>query len=234
MKYYPVYLDIKDKNCLVVGGGAVGARKAATLAECGAKVTIVSPEFSDRFDLIENVPGSIHLKDKSYESEDVVGMFLVFAATDNMDLNRQIQKDAQGNNILCNVVDAPKAGDFILPSIVHRGDLILAISTSGNSPAFAKKLRKELEAQFGPEYEKMLQVMGRIRKELLAAGHAPDEHRKIFYALIEQGILEMIKQNNEPKINMLLNNLLGQGYSYKDLVSTDLNSTYSNSSGSEG
>lgn len=226
MKYYPVFLDIKDKNCLVVGGGAVGVRKAATLAKCGAVVTIVSPEFLEKFDsLVLKFSGSVILKQKSYDAGDIQGMLLVFAATDNTELNRQVQGDAQNHNILCNIADAPREGNFILPSTVHRGDLILAVSTSGNSPALAKSIRKTLEAEFGTEYEKMLLVMGRLRERLLALGHDPDEHKRVFYALIERGMLEMIRQDDENKINMILDDLLGKEYLYADLISTDFSSS---------
>lgn len=218
MKYYPIFLDIKGKDCLVVGGGAVGARKAATLEKCGAKVTIISDRFSSGFDDLEKT--SICLKKKKYGKEDVKGMFLVFAATNNADLNQQIKNDASRLNILCNIADAPDNSDFLLPAIVDRGDLILAVSTSGSSPAMAKKIRKDLEDQFGPEYAQLLCLMGDIRKKLLSSGHAPDDHRKVFHTLIDKGILELIKANDETNINEVLCDVLGRKYSYQDLVSS--------------
>lgn len=218
MKYYPVFLDMKDKDCIVIGGGKVGARKAATLEKCGANVSVVSLEFSDRCDGLR--PGSVCLIKKAYEKEDIKGMFLVFAATGNARLNQQVKKDASALNILCNVADATDTSDFLLPSTVDRGDLILAVSTSGSSPAMAKKIRQELELQFGPEYETMLQLMGNIRKRLLSAGHAPDEHKQIFHALIERGILELIRENDDIQINTVLCDILGKTYSYDDLVSS--------------
>lgn len=218
MKYYPIFLDIKGKDCLVVGGGAVGTRKAATLEKCGAKVTIISDRFSPGFDDLEKT--SICLEKKKYGKEDVKGMFLVFAATNNADLNQQIKNDASRLNILCNIADAPDNSDFLLPAIVDRGDLLLAVSTSGSSPAMAKKIRKDLEDQFGPEYAQLLCLMGDIRKKLLSSGHAPDDHRKVFHTLIDKGILELIKANDETNINEVLCDVLGRKYSYQDLVSS--------------
>lgn len=215
MKYYPVFLDIKDKNCLVVGGGAVGARKALTLEKCGARVKVISDRFSAEFKSLDK---TFTCLEKKYEKDDLKGMFLVFAATNNADLNQEIKRDASKLNIICNVADAPDESDFILPSIVERGDLVVAVSTSGSSPAMAKKIRQELEVYFGPEYEKFLLLMGNIRKKLLSSGHAPDEHKKIFHALIERGGLELIREDNEIKINKVLSDILGGNDSYQDLV----------------
>ncbi len=217
MKYYPILLDIKDKNCLVVGAGPVGARKAAGLDRCGARVFVVSRVFSDRFKDADMQ--SVTCRKKEYDPNDLCGMSLVFAATDNQVLNQKIKTDAAKENILCNVADAPGSSNFILPSIIRRGDLILAVSTCGASPALAKNIRQDLEKLFGPEYEKMLQVMGNIRKRLLSRGHAPQEHKKIFYTLIEAGMLELIKTGNEQKINSVLHDLLGTDYKYQELMS---------------
>ncbi len=218
MKYYPVFLDIKGKDCLVVGGGIVGARKAATLEKCGAKVTVISDRFSSGFDDLKRT--GICFKKKEYEKEDVKGIFLVFAATNNADLNQQIKIDASRLNILCNIADAPDNSDFLLPSIVDRGDLIMAVSTSGSSPAMAKRIRQDLENQFGPEYAQLLGLMGNIRKKLLSSGHAPDEHKEIFNTLIDKGILELISADDEKNINAVLCDVLGSKYLYQDLVSS--------------
>jgi len=216
MKYYPVFLDIKDKDCLVIGGGAVGVRKALTLEKCGARVKVVSDRFSAPLEGLRK--SSVCLEEKKYDKEDLKGMFLVFAATNNADLNQEIKKEASRLHIVCNVADDPDSSDFILPSTVERGDLIVAVSTSGSSPAMAKKIRQELEIYFGPEYEEFLLLMGNIRKQLLLSGHAPDEHKKIFHALIERGGLKLIREKNEIKINKVLSDILGGNYSYQDLV----------------
>lgn len=218
MKYYPIFLDIRAKDCLVVGGGSVGARKVATLEKCGAKVKVISETFSHKFADLEKI--NICIEKKKYEKKDVNGMFLVFAATNNADLNQKIKKDASLLNILCNVADATDKSDFLLPSIVDRGDLTIAVSTSGSSPAMAKKIRQDLESQFGSEYAQLLHLMGNIRKKLLSSGHGPDEHKKIFNALIEKGILELIKANDDISLNAVLWDVLGKKYSYQDLVSS--------------
>lgn len=217
MKYYPIFLDINDRDCLVVGGGPVGVRKAVNLEKCGANIKLISDEFSARFDELQKT--SICFVKKRYEKEDVKGMFLVFAATNNADLNQQIKDDALEFNILCNVADAPDKSNFLVPSTVDRGKLILAVSTSGSSPALAKKIRQDLERQFGPEYSKMLQLMWKIRKMLLSSVHNSDDNKAIFYTLIEKGLVELIKSEDEKKINAVLHEVLGKGFTYQDLVS---------------
>ena len=217
MKYYPVYLDIRNRNCLVVGGGAVGTRKVMTLLNCGATVTVVSPAASEQLlELADN--GMIIFKKRSYQTTDLDNMFLVIGATDNEGLNRQVHRDAEHLNKLCNIADRPEACNFILPSIVNRGDLTIAISTSGKSPAFAKKMRKDLEKEFGNEYAEFLTLMGEIRKKLLAGKHEPEAHKPLFEQLINKGLVEMIKDGNTEKINVLLFEILGEGYNYEALM----------------
>lgn len=217
MRYYPIYLDIQNRNCLVVGGGGVGTRKVATLLNCGANVTAVSPEMSDQ---LRNLAGSsgLTLKERAYRSSDLEGMFLVIGATDDETLNRQISRDAERRGTLCNIADRPEICNFILPSIVQRGDLVITISTSGKSPALAKKMRKSLEALFGEEYGVLLKLMGGIRKKLLSRSHEPEAHKPIFEQLINSDLTNLIKEGKTAEINTLLFNLLGEGYKFDELI----------------
>lgn len=212
--YYPVCLDIKGKNCLVVGGGRVGTRKALSLAQCGARVTIVSPEITGSLENRENIT----LVRRAYDTTDLNGMMLVFGATNHRELNRQIWQDATEKNMLCNIADFPEACNFILPAVVRRGDLVITVSTSGNSPAFAKRVKKELENEFGEEYADFLFLMGKIRKKLLAEQHDPEAHKTIFETFIEKGLLQMIRQKKMADIDTLLASVLGTGYSYNDFI----------------
>jgi precorrin-2 dehydrogenase/sirohydrochlorin ferrochelatase len=211
MKYYPVNLDIRNRNCLVVGGGGVGTRKVVTLVACGATVTVVSPAVTSKL-LDLAAQGQIRIKQREYDHTDLDGMFLVIGATSNEAVNQRISRDAEQRNLLCNIADVPKACNFILPAIIKRGDLIIAISTSGNSPAFAKKLRKQLETQFGEEYARLLRLMGAIRKKLLAEEHEPEAHKHLFEQLLDAGLLDMIRAEKTEEINALLLKTLGRGY----------------------
>lgn len=206
MKYYPVCLDIENRDCLVVGGGAVAYRKVKTLLECGANVTVISPVFSRALETLPHE--TLSLIRRPYASEDVAGRFLVIGATDDEGENRKISEDAESRNVLCNIADLPDACNFILPAIVKRGDLLLAISTSGKSPAFAKHLKKRLEKDFGEEYTEFLQLMGALRKKLLSASHAPEAHKPLFEALINAGLLDMVKEGKTAEINRLVDDIL--------------------------
>ena len=217
MRYYPIHLDIQNKNCLVVGGGGVGTRKVQTLLKCGANVTVVSPEISDRLRTLAETE-SLTLKPRPYRTEDIEGMFLVIGASDDETLNRQISSDAERRNTLCNIADRPEKCNFILPSIVRRDDLVITISTSGKSPALAKKLRKKLERRFGPEYGDFLDLMGAIRSKLLSQAHEPEAHKPLFEQLIDSNLIALIQEGNTREINALLADVLGDGYRFEELM----------------
>jgi precorrin-2 dehydrogenase/sirohydrochlorin ferrochelatase len=211
MRYYPINLDIRQRRCLVVGGGAVATRKVKTLLDCRAIVTVVSPELSAVLQALAQ-SGRITIKTRPYRSGDLEGIFLVIGATDDQAVNRKIEIDARRLEKLCNIADQPDKCNFILPAIVKRGDLLIAVSTSGKSPALAKKLRKQLEIQFGEAYAQLLELMGAIRAKLLAAKHEPEAHKHLFERLLDQGLLEMIEDRDLSAVNALLKDVLGEGY----------------------
>ncbi len=216
MDYYPIFLDVKDRDCLVAGGGAVGTRKAFGLARAGARVLVVSLGFSDE---LSNTPFSaITLKEKEFEASDLDGMSLAFAATDNMQLNAGIRQAAQKKNILCNIADGRDKGDFILPAVVDRGDLLFAVSTCGASPALSRRLRMSLDTQFGPEYGILAALLGRIRTILLEQGHDPKGHRKIFRALLDADLPEKIAAGQTRQIDTVLAKVIGDGFSLERLM----------------
>jgi precorrin-2 dehydrogenase/sirohydrochlorin ferrochelatase len=217
MRYYPVNLDIKNRKCLVVGGGDVGTRKVMTLLDCGARVVVVSPAVTEKIEELSN-KGLIKLKRRGFKPTDLDQMFLVIGATDNPELNRQIHTGAERFGMLCNIADRPEVCNFILPAIVNRGDLIIAISTSGKSPAFAKKIRKGLEKKFGTEYADFLTLMGGIRTKLLSEDHEPEAHKHLFENLIKRNLITLIKQRDIAAIDSLLFEILGEGYIFDELM----------------
>ncbi len=217
MRYYPVCLDIKDRNCLVVGGGQVGTRKVRTLIQCGAQVTVVSPEVTAELKLLAQ-QGKIRIRLRDYQKADLDAAFLVIGATDDQEQNRRIHQDAEAAQRLCNIADQPELCNFVLPAVISQGDLMVAISTSGRSPAFAKYLRRRLQRQFGPEYGQFLELMGAVRRRLLATEHAPEAHKPLFEKLIHNNLLELIKANDHGGINALLKEVLGPGYKYEELM----------------
>lgn len=217
MRYYPILMDVRDKLCLVVGGGRVGARKALGLAGAGARVRVVSPVFAPALE--ETEMENICLEKRPFDAADLDGVSLVFAATDNRRLNAAVRESARCSGILCNIADGRDKGDFILPSVVARGDLLIAVSTCGASPAMAKRLRKELSELFGPEYGVMLTLMANIRSKILAGGHDPEGHKKRFTALVDSGLVGMIAGGDTAGINSVLSDIMGPGYDFEELVS---------------
>jgi len=216
MRYYPIFLKVENQNCLVVGGGEVGARKVKTLLSSGARVGVVSPEVVAW--LAGKIQeGAVEWVGSEYEEHQLRGRFLVIAATDDMKLNCRISQDAGKRGLLCNVVDYPQEGNFILPSLVQRGALTVAISTSGKSPALARKLRQDLEQFFGFEYAEFLELMGAIRSRLLEESRDSRANKERFDSLIRSPLLELVRQRNHEGIDHLLLNILGPGYSLKNL-----------------
>ena len=201
----------------MIGGGSVGTRKVMMLLTCGANVTVVSPIATKKLQELSN-NGAVELIERPFQSTDLDDRFLVIGATDNQELNFKIHVEAERRGLLCNIADRPKACNFILPSIVNRGDLIIAISTSGKSPAFAKKLRKHLEKEFGDEYAEFLNLMGEIRKKLLSEDHEPEAHKHLFEQLIERDLVQMLKEGKTENINSLLFEVLGEGYELETLI----------------
>ncbi|MEW5807381.1 MAG: bifunctional precorrin-2 dehydrogenase/sirohydrochlorin ferrochelatase [Acidobacteriota bacterium] len=193
MKYYPVFLDIRGKSCLVVGGGNVARRKVKSLLDAGAVVKVISPELiSSLKSLVEN--GKIKYLKREFRKEDLKGSAIVIVATGDRELNWKIYREATRFNILCNVVDDPELCHFTVPSSISRGDLQIAVSTSGKSPTLAREIRKKLEKIFGREYEKYLNLMGEIRTEVLQQVASPAKRKKIFDALSRSRILSHLKR----------------------------------------
>jgi precorrin-2 dehydrogenase / sirohydrochlorin ferrochelatase len=217
MRYYPIQLDICNRPCLVVGGGAVGSRKVSTLLACGARVTVVSPEATDELRRAAG-QGRITLNLREYASSDIEGMFLVVGATDDEDLNRRVSADAEHRKILCNIADRPDKCNFILPAVIARGDLVITVSTSGKSPALAKKLRRDIGRQFGEEYAVLLKLLGAARKRLLAEAHAPEAHKPLFERIVDSDILELIRAGQTQAVDRLLTEVLGSGFRSADLL----------------
>ena len=216
MRYYPIFLKVAERPCLVVGGGEVGARKVKTLLDCGASVGIVSPEVGEWLE--EKIQqGVINLVGSHYEEQQLEGCFLVIAATDDMELNRRIARDADKRGVICNVVDFPQEGNFILPALVQRGPLTLAISTSGKSPALARKLRQDLEQHYGMEYVDFLEIMGAVRSRLLKESQDSEANKEKFDQLVQSELLELVRVRDLEGVENILRAVLGSDYSLKEL-----------------
>ncbi|HKJ65359.1 MAG TPA: bifunctional precorrin-2 dehydrogenase/sirohydrochlorin ferrochelatase [Desulfopila sp.] len=199
MKLYPVNLNIEGKSCLIVGGGEVAARKIASLLSCGATVRVVSPECGPKIKTLAK-NGVVQWLRRTYRSSDLDGAFLVFAATDNAEVQRLIVDEAKAKNILVNSADDPVSCTFQVPAKVRRGNLLLTVSTGGGSPALAAKLRRQLENAYGLEYQLLVDLLGRIRREIVADGKTQASHKAVFEKLLQLNLLQSIRQGDWPKL----------------------------------
>jgi precorrin-2 dehydrogenase/sirohydrochlorin ferrochelatase len=192
MKYYPICLDIRGRKCLVVGGGRVAERKVQGLLASGALLTVISPELCEKLqDLLAQ--GRLSWVARGYQAGDLEEYYLVISATDDTRVQTEVYTEAESRGILVNVADVPEKCSFILPAQVKRGDLSIAVSTAGKSPALAKKLRQQLEKAYGREYTLLVEILGEIRPLVLARGLTQKENEAIFNTLLDSEILAWIK-----------------------------------------
>ncbi len=183
MSLFPVFLKLMHRPCLVVGAGRVGEPKIASLLAAEAAVRVVAPEATEAVRQWART-GRLDWQPRCFEPGDLDGNFLVVVATPWRELNDSIYREAQQRGVLCNVVDDPPRCDFHYPAVVNRGELQIAISTNGRSPALAQRLRRELEQQFGPEYEAWLEALGRKRQGLFALAIDSEERRRLLHNLV--------------------------------------------------
>ena len=193
----------------MVGGGDVAERKVQRLLECGACVVVIGRTLTPALKVMIK-DGLIDWIEGDYDEALLHDAFLVIGATDREAVNARISEDARKKGIMVNIVDDPEKCDFILPSLFQRGDLTVAISTGGKSPALAKKMREELEGLYGPEYLILLNLLGAIREKIKARGTSPDDNKRLFEALVNSDILQHIRENNWDRINMLVLDLTGE------------------------
>jgi precorrin-2 dehydrogenase / sirohydrochlorin ferrochelatase len=167
LQLFPLFLKLRGRRCLVIGGGKISEGKIAGLLQAGARVRVVAPEFTDVIAKWARQK-KIQAEARKFRPSDLDSAFLVVAATNSPKVHREIYREAQARKVLCNIVDVPALCDFYYPAVVRRGQLQIAISTAGASPSLARRLREEMERVFGPEYAEWLKHLSRERKKLLA------------------------------------------------------------------
>lgn len=211
ISYYPVFLDLNGRRCVVVGGGNVALRKVKALLASGALVEVISPRLCSGLKQLEN-DKKINVIGRKFQPGDLTGAFIAIAATANLQTNAAVAAEGLEKSVMVNVVDDPARCDFILPSYCRRGGIILAVSTSGMSPALARKIMSRLEKEFGPEYGTLAtitqKVRARLKREkikinssrwqqaldidrltgLIRSGHTNEAERLLFNELIKEQI----------------------------------------------
>ena len=192
--YYPVFLAVKDRSCVIIGGGTIAEGKIASLLECGAKIRMIAPEVTPGIQkLADN--GTISLENRQYLEGDLDGAFIAIAATDNNSVNRRIAQEAEARNILLNVVDVTHLCTFIAPAVVRKGEVTVAISTAGLSPALARRLREELEVDPALDYAELAPMLSEVRLELRKEGARIDADH--WQSCLNRDVIAMYRRDKD-------------------------------------
>ncbi|MEI6134945.1 MAG: bifunctional precorrin-2 dehydrogenase/sirohydrochlorin ferrochelatase [Desulfomonile sp.] len=198
MRPYPLMMNLQNKRVIVIGGGRVAFRKTTGLLDSGALVVVISPKLISEMERLKNEE-KIEWKEALFDEsilDDYRDAILIFGTTDDRQVNLHIYKAAFRRRLPCNIADVPDLCTFIVPAVISQGDLMIAVSTGGASPALARKIREELEKQYGPEYGKMTKLMGDLRKRVLNSSCDSDENRKLFSEIVDSELLEAIRQSD--------------------------------------
>jgi len=208
MAYYPVFLDITGAPCLVVPGGEVAARKTAGLAGAGAAVTVISPQVTERLArLVDN--GLVRHLTRPFQRGDTRGAALVIAASSDRGVNEEVLEEARAAGIPVNVADDPGGSAFIVPSVLRRGGLTVAVSTGGKCPALARRVRLEIEKAIGPAYGPLLEIMGGLRESLLKKGLKGDKKDRIINELLDSDICSLLREGDLAGLGRLIEEVSG-------------------------
>ena len=205
---YPVCLEITEKLCVVVGGGKVAERKVSGLLTAKALVRVISPQLS-RLLRQWAEEKRINWLNRGYQQGDLSGAMLVFAATDNKEIQKAVTREAQQAGQMVNIIDAPAECSFQVPAVVRRGDLTLAVSSNGCSPAVVAMVRKQLAEDYGEEYGLLLELVARIRKQVLAGDQNCDERKILFQNILHEDIIIWIKTGQFDRLRKHLSAVVG-------------------------
>ena len=208
MAYFPVFIEMKNKNCLVVGGGRIATRKIKTILSYEANVKVIAPQICDEIKQYVKENKNLEIEERQFSFEDCLGMFLVIGATNDIKLNKNIYSYCNQHNILVNIINGKDLCTFLFPSTIKKGDISIGITTSGKSPALAKAIRKQIEENFPSHYGELNDILGWAREQIIGEIGEEKKRRRIFSHLIELGtkqnklwtkeeILEIIRREKE-------------------------------------
>jgi uroporphyrin-III C-methyltransferase/precorrin-2 dehydrogenase/sirohydrochlorin ferrochelatase len=216
MKFLPVYLDIQNRPCLVIGGGAVATRKVRMLLNAGGKVTVVTPEYSSEIaSMLKD--GKIELAQRHFEDSDIKDQVLIIASTNNETVNLQIADLARENNIPCNLVDNPDKGSFIMPSVIDRSPVLVAVSTGGSSPVLARLIKARLESLIPAGYGKLAELAGEYRDKIKQMISDPEQRRRFWKHVLQSGFAERVFSGHLDEAKIVLEKEVAQ-FEKKDPV----------------
>lgn len=192
MTVYPLFVDLRGRRCVVVGGGLLAEAKVAALVECGADVVVISPQLTARLRAwVEE--GKVRWEPRPYRPGDLEGAWLVVSAPEDLGVNARVWEEAQARKVWMNAVDDPQHCSFLAPAVHRQGDLVVAVCTSGKAPALAVRLRDRFASQLGPEYAAFLELAGQLRGELARRVPEFDRRRDLWYRIVDSGVLEDLR-----------------------------------------
>lgn len=195
MTFFPIYLNLTGRRVVVIGGGEVAERKVESLLATHAAITVVSPQVSARL-LLLATERRIDLQRRVFQTGDCAGATIVLSATDDPAISEAVFKDAQKAGALVNTADQPALCDFIMPAVVRRGDIAIAISTSGTSPGLAARLRQKIARMIGPEYERLTQLLAAARPQIRRRIPEPEERKALQFRILDSDIMSYLKAND--------------------------------------
>lgn len=216
MQYYPIYLDLEHCRCVVIGGDRHAEEKVGSLLNAGADVTVIAPELNGELEALADAGRIIAIR-RDYQSGDLEGAFLVISATMDSTINAQVWEEAKERNILINSMDDVPHCNFVAPSIVRQGDLIVSISTSGAAPALAVRLRQRLTEELGPEYGRFLELVWPLRDELPRLYPEFQQRRAIWYQLVDSDIIDLLRQGDDADAQARLQEIVYNGTRREEL-----------------
>ncbi|HWI54657.1 MAG TPA: bifunctional precorrin-2 dehydrogenase/sirohydrochlorin ferrochelatase [Desulfobacteria bacterium] len=210
-EYYPVYLKLPGRKCVVVGGGKVAERKVKSLLDCDASVYVISPKLT-RWLEEATVRGDITVARRNFTTTDLENAFLVIGATDSCETNNLVAEECSARNILVNIVDEPDKCNFIVPAVLRQGPLSISISTDGKSPMLARRIREDLQSAFGDEYREFLDLMGDLREHIINNIPEQEKRKDIFHRLVYSDIIDLLRDGQHEKVKERINHVLGSGW----------------------
>ena len=215
MGYYPVFIELEGRRCLVIGGGREAQRKIEGLLAAGGNVTVISPKLARDLQRLL-AEGKIDLIQREYQEGDVEGYEVVMVATDDGAVNADVAAEGKRRRVWVNAADDTKNCDFILPAVIRRGKIVVAASTSGTSPALARRLREELEAYLTDEMPALAELLAEVREELRSRGIAPDA--EVWQEAIDEELRVLLAQRKQRQAKRRLLESLGAGELVPELV----------------
>ncbi len=216
MGYHPVFLDLRGRPCVVVGGGAVAQEKVESLLDAGARVTVVSPSLTAALEALAATHEVVH-HPRAYRRGDLDDAVLAYVAVEDDAVRAAVAAEAAASRVLVNVVDVPQLSTFISPAVVRRDAVVVAVSTGGASPALARRLREELEERVGPEYGVAATILARVRPIIQSAEPDPQTRARTFARLVDGPLLDALRKRDAAEVDAILRDAAGEGATLRAL-----------------